>query len=184
MRNFKLLDILKESREFGEFLDQYEKIWDRRSARQQARRVPGVSRQGTGATPTLGISRQDLGGPQGVQRLRQSNRPEAELDKLIATPGRLNSMGVLLSDRMAMGGEGWLADPDGYWVKRFHRDTKASAAYPRVFIDDGRGMPNGEPALLKRRCHIRREEAEKIWKNLRKQGWKQISPVWGEDVDP
>ena len=60
MRNFKLLDILKESREFGKFLDQYEKIWDRRSARQQARRVPGVSRQGTGATPTLGISRQDL----------------------------------------------------------------------------------------------------------------------------
>lgn len=44
-------------------------------------------------------------------------------------------MGVLLRDGMAAGGEGWLVDPDGYWVKRFHRDTKASAAYPRVFID-------------------------------------------------
>ena len=94
-------------------------------------------------------------------------------------------MGVLFEGRMVVA-EGWLADPDGYWVKRFHRDTRASAAYPRVFIDEGkgRGMPNGEPALLKRRCHLRREEAEKIWKNLRKQGWKQISPVWGEDVDP
>ena len=53
-----------------------------------------------------------------------------------------------------------------------------------AYRDPGHGMTNGEPALLKRRCHLRREEAEKIWKNLRKQGWKQISPVWGEDVDP
>ena len=52
-------------------------------------------------------------------------------------------MGVLAEVGMAMGGEGWLGDPDGYWVKSFHRDNKSSAAYPRVFIDDGRGMPNG-----------------------------------------
>ena len=37
-------------------------------------------------------------------------------------------MGVLLKGGMAMGGEGWLADPYDYWVKRIHRDSKTPDA--------------------------------------------------------
>ena len=34
-------------------------------------------------------------------------------------------------------------------------------------------MPNGEPALLKRRQYLRREQAEQLWKALLCQGWRQ-----------
>ena len=71
-----------------------------------------------------------------------------------------------------MGGEGWLTDPDGYWVKRFHRDQASWSGCRRVFVDEGRGMPNGEPALLKRRQYLRRDQAEQLWKTLRRQGWR------------
>lgn len=84
----------------------------------------------------------------------------------------------------AMAAEGWLVDPNGYWCKRFHRDEKSWSQHPKVFVDDGRGMPNGEPALLKSRRYLRREQAEELWKHLRKQGWKQTTPVWGDGVEP
>ncbi len=83
-----------------------------------------------------------------------------------------------------MGREGWLKDPDGYWVKRFHHDQASWSGCPRVFVDEGRGMPNGEPALLKRRQCLRHEQAEQLWKALRRQGWRQTQPVWGPSFDP
>ena len=43
----------------------------------------------------------------------------------------------------------------------------------------GRGMPNGEPALLKKRQQLRREQAEQLWRALRRQGWRPTEPVWG-----
>ncbi|MAR52320.1 MAG: hypothetical protein CMK50_04090, partial [Propionibacteriaceae bacterium] len=49
--------------------------------------------------------------------------------------------------------EGWLSDRDGYWYKRFHRDEQSWALHPKVFIDLGRPMPDGSPALLKSRQH-------------------------------
>ena len=48
---------------------------------------------------------------------------------------------------------------------------------PRVFVDEGRGMPNGEPALLKRRQCLRHEQAEQLWKALRRQGWRHAQPL-------
>ena len=35
---------------------------------------------------------------------------------------------------------------------------KSMGARSRVFIDHGRGMPNGRPALLKRREYLRRDD--------------------------
>lgn len=83
-----------------------------------------------------------------------------------------------------MGTEGWLTDGDGYWTARFHRDEKSWLQDPRVFVDYGRGMPEGEPALLKSRRYLRRKEAEKLWKSLRKEGWKASAPVWGVNAEP
>ena len=83
-----------------------------------------------------------------------------------------------------MGREGWVKDPDGYWVKRFHHEQASWSGCPRVFVDEGRGMPNGEPALLKRRQCLRHEQAEQLWKALRRQGWRQTQPVWGPSFDP
>ncbi|MDB4654843.1 DUF1651 domain-containing protein [bacterium] len=45
-------------------------------------------------------------------------------------------------------------------------------------------MPNGEPALLKRRQCLRHEQAEQLWKALRRQGWRPTDPVWGPSFEP
>ena len=54
---------------------------------------------------------------------------------------------------------------------RFHRDQKSWLRDPYVFVDMGRGMPNGEPALLKSRRYLRLEDAMTLWKDLRSYGW-------------
>ena len=46
---------------------------------------------------------------------------------------------------------------EGFWICRFHRDEKAWIRDPGAFVDHGREMPNGEPALLKRREYLRRD---------------------------
>ena len=83
-----------------------------------------------------------------------------------------------------VGREGWLKDPYGYWVKRFHHDQASWTARPGVFVDEGRDMPNGEPALLKRRQCLRHEQAAQLWKALRRQGWRQAQPLWGPSCEP
>ena len=52
--------------------------------------------------------------------------------------------------------DGWLMNPTDGWTYRFHRDEKSWVRDPKVFVDMGRGMPDGSPALLKTRQHVRR----------------------------
>ncbi len=78
--------------------------------------------------------------------------------------------------------EGWLTDRERFWVVRFHRDERSWQRDPRVFVDYGREMLAGEPALLKSRRHLRRSDAVALWKALRSSGWVQTSPGWGDDA--
>ena len=48
-----------------------------------------------------------------------------------------------------MGG-GWLRNPQDGWTYRFQRDEKSWLQDPFVFVDKGRAMPDGSPALLKK----------------------------------
>ena len=50
------------------------------------------------------------------------------------------------------------------------------------FVDSGRPL-TGEPPLLKTRSHMRLNDARKLWRELQGQGWKQVDPQWGADVD-
>ena len=81
-------------------------------------------------------------------------------------------------------GDGWLSDPKTTWTYRFHRDEKAWVRDPHVFVDKGKGMPDGSPALLKTRQHLHRDQAEGMWKDLVRRGWKQVPAVWGPDAEP
>jgi hypothetical protein len=80
--------------------------------------------------------------------------------------------------------EGWLMNRADGWTYRFHRDEKSWVRDQKVFVDKGRPMPDGSPALLKSRQHLRREDAEKFWKNLLSFGWEKVTPVWGADAEP
>lgn len=48
----------------------------------------------------------------------------------------------------------------------------------------GRPMPDGSPALLKTRQHLRKERAEGMWKDLVGNGWEKVSAVWGANAGP
>ena len=80
--------------------------------------------------------------------------------------------------------EGWLRNPDDGWTYRFQRDEKSWVRDPRVFVDKGREMPDGSPALLKTRQYVSRELAEGMWKDLVRQGWQKVPAVWGADAEP
>ena len=81
-------------------------------------------------------------------------------------------------------GDGWLRNPQDGWTYRFQRDEKSWSVDPRVFVDKGRAMPDGSPALLKTRKHLRRERAEGMWKDLVRKGWEKVPAVWGADAEP
>ena len=55
-------------------------------------------------------------------------------------------------------GDGWLRNPQDGWTYRFQRDEKSWSLDPRVFVDQGRAMPDGSPALLKTRKHLEGKE--------------------------
>ena len=80
--------------------------------------------------------------------------------------------------------DGWLMNPSDNWTYRFHRDEKRWVRDQKVFVDMGRPMPDGSPALLKTRQHLGREDAEKFWKNLLSYGWQKVPAVWGPDAEP
>ena len=80
--------------------------------------------------------------------------------------------------------DGWLTNPETQWTHRFHRDDKSWLQDPRLFVDMGKAMPDGSPALLKTRQHLRREEAEGMWKDLVRKGWVKVSPLWGAHAEP
>ena len=60
------------------------------------------------------------------------------------------------------------------------RDEKSWSLDPRVFVDKGRAMPDGSPALLKTRKHLRREDAEVLWNDSLRNGTKIVPAVWAE----
>ena len=66
---------------------------------------------------------------------------------------------------------------------QFHRDEKSWSVDPRVFVDMGRAMPDGSPALLKSRQHLRREQAESMWRDLLRSGLQKVPAVWGAHVE-
>ena len=80
-------------------------------------------------------------------------------------------------------GDGWLSDPETTWTYRFHRDNKPWLRDPKVFVDMGRPMSDGSPALLKTRQHMRRQKAESMWRDLVRKGWKKVLAVWGPDAE-
>ena len=49
-------------------------------------------------------------------------------------------------------------DPER-WTYWSHRDDNSWTRDPKVFVDMGRPMPDGSPALLKTRQHLIREDA-------------------------
>lgn len=81
-----------------------------------------------------------------------------------------------------MGG-GWLRNPKDGWTYRFQRDVKSWSVDPRVFVDKGRAMPDGSPALLKTRQYLRRRTAEGMWKDLVRSGWQKVPAVWCADAE-
>ena len=81
-------------------------------------------------------------------------------------------------------GDGWLRNPKDGWTYRFQRDEKSWLRDPFVFVDKGRAMPDGSPALLKTRQYLRRKIAEGMWKELVRKGWKKVPAVWGVDAEP
>ena len=79
--------------------------------------------------------------------------------------------------------EGWLLDPTTDCVYRFHRDEKSWVRDQKVFVDQGKQLPDSQPPLLKTRRHLRREEAEVMWKQLVRMGCKRTEPLWGQYAD-
>jgi hypothetical protein len=79
--------------------------------------------------------------------------------------------------------EGWLLNPKDGWTYRFHRDERSWVQDPMVFVDKGRGMRDGSPALLKSREHLHKDQAEKMWKELVQGGWQRVPAVWGLNAE-
>ena len=80
-------------------------------------------------------------------------------------------------------GDGWLRNPEDGWTYRFQRDEKSWSVDPRVFVDKGRAMPDGSPALLKTRKHLRTKKAESMRRDLLRNGCEMISAVWCADAE-
>jgi len=67
---------------------------------------------------------------------------------------------------------------------QFHRDEKSWVHDQKVFVDMCRPMPDGSLALLETRQHLRRDDAETLWKNLLRSGFQKVPAVWGPDAEP
>ena len=79
--------------------------------------------------------------------------------------------------------EGWLIDPETGSAARFHADDNSYVRDPKVFVDKGMYLGANEVPLLKIRQHLRKEEAIKIWTQLKRAGWKLCEPLWGPNAD-
>ena len=80
------------------------------------------------------------------------------------------------------GEAGLIQDPRTANTARFHWDPKSWSADPMYLVDSGRPL-TGAPPLLKTRRHMKRDAARKLWRKLQEQGWRQVQPQWGADVD-
>ena len=79
--------------------------------------------------------------------------------------------------------EGWLIDQQAGAAARFHPDEKSYIRNPKVFVDKGRWLGPTEVPLLKSRQHVRKEDATKIWKQLKTAGCRPCEPPWGANAD-
>ena len=79
--------------------------------------------------------------------------------------------------------EAWLIDQQAGAAARFHPDDNSYVRDPKVFVDKGRYLGANEVPLLKSRQHLRKEEATKIWTQLKTAGWRQCRPLWGANAD-
>lgn len=76
--------------------------------------------------------------------------------------------------------EGWLSD--GRQVLHF-RPTRWSRHNPVLEVTSGELIP-GQAPLLQRRRELPREEAIKLWRQKRQQGWKECPPQWQPPTPP
>ena len=79
--------------------------------------------------------------------------------------------------------ESWLIEQETGAAARFHADDSSYVRDPKVFVDKGRYLGANEVPLLKSRQHLRKEEATKIWTQLKRAGWKPCEPLWGTNAD-
>ncbi len=89
-----------------------------------------------------------------------------------------------MAQNLASDPEGWMQDPMGEWSLHFHQDQLSWANNKYVFMDKGKSMNDGSPALLKSRRHLPKRAARKIWNGLQAGGWKVVDPQWGLDLEP
>jgi hypothetical protein len=75
--------------------------------------------------------------------------------------------------------QAWIQDPKTANTAQFHLGPKSWHADPMYLMDAGRDAP----PLLKTRSYLHLEQARELWRNLRRQGWKQVAPHWGADAD-
>jgi hypothetical protein len=71
--------------------------------------------------------------------------------------------------------EGWLSD--GRQVLHF-RPVSDARWNQALEITVGELIPGESVPLLKRRMELRREDAIRLWRQKRKQGWQACSPQW------
>ncbi|WP_413442649.1 DUF1651 domain-containing protein [Synechococcus sp. MIT S1220] len=45
-----------------------------------------------------------------------------------------------------------------------------------LFLDYGKEMTDGQPALLKSRRHLRKPEAVELWKSMKRSDWRPCQP--------
>ncbi len=70
--------------------------------------------------------------------------------------------------------ESCLRDPTGKWTLRFHQDPDSWSKYPCYFLEKkGPFLTIKEANNLRK--PISKTEALKLWRNLRKEGWKKVS---------
>ena len=79
--------------------------------------------------------------------------------------------------------DGWLMNLSDRWTHRLHRDEKSWVGDPTVFVDMGRLMPDGSPALLKIRQHLRRGDGEVLMETMLRSGFERVPPAWGADAE-
>jgi hypothetical protein len=73
--------------------------------------------------------------------------------------------------------DGWLQEPIGPNVLRFHRDPDRGYWTDYIFVDKGEPI-SGQPPLLKTRERRDRKRATERWHALLKAGWKRIGAQW------
>ena len=79
--------------------------------------------------------------------------------------------------------QSWVIAQETGAAALFHLDNNSWLRDPKVFVDKGRLLGPNEVLLLKSRQYLRKEEATKLWKQLKTAGWRPCEPLWGSNAD-